>query len=253
MSFWNLSNNESAAGSTQSYEVPQNNFDPIPEGSSVLAIAEKCAWAFEDENNHSAGSEYIEVTWSVLDPSEFKNRKIKQKLYVLDGGRNSKNPVEKFAQKKDRALKFLAAIDFHSGKKLSKIGGKPTDAQLASVTGKPIIITLGEYAMAYTNRNTGEEGVSRGNHVIGIHSKAEREVSISEAAPVKPSGGNGGGNSRGRASDDGFGSGGGGGMRPNNGGGGGYYPRDDDFGRNPASRVGNNGSHHNDLDDEIPF
>ena len=41
MGFWNLSDGEDAAKTGAEYEIPGGNMDPIPAGSSVLAMIDE--------------------------------------------------------------------------------------------------------------------------------------------------------------------------------------------------------------------
>ena len=66
MSFWDLSDNSSAANTGTEYEVPGGNMEPIPEGSSVLAACDEAKW-----DRKATGEEYISLRWSVLSPDEY--------------------------------------------------------------------------------------------------------------------------------------------------------------------------------------
>lgn len=143
MSFWDLSDGTNAADNKQTeYEIPSGgNFDPIPEGSSVLAMVDEAKWDTKDE------SEFLSLRWVILAPDEYKNRKVFQKLWVSDTDPQAKD-ADKAAKKRDRACRMLAAIDENAGGKLTSKHGKPTDEILTGcLTNKPMIIRLGVWEM----------------------------------------------------------------------------------------------------------
>ena len=102
MSFWNLSDGGDASQDAQTeYEIPSGNLDPIPDGSSVLAMIDEAKW---DSKNDA---DYISLRWSVLSPDEYKNRKVFQKLWVTDDDPMAKDEA-KAAKKRDKAPRTLA-------------------------------------------------------------------------------------------------------------------------------------------------
>ena len=143
MSFWDLSDGENAAETAQTeYEIPGGgNFDPIPDGSSVLAMVEEAKWTDKD------GADFVSLRWTVLSPDEYKNRKIFHKLWVTDDDPSAKD-ADKAAKKRDKARRMLAAIDANAGGKLAQKPGKPTDETLTGcLTNKPMIIRLAVWEM----------------------------------------------------------------------------------------------------------
>ena len=191
--FWNLSDGGTAADTGTDYEVPGGgNFDPIPDGSSVLAMIDEAKW---DEKNEA---EYISLRWTVLSPDEYKNRKVFQKLWVTDDDPSAKDR-EKAAKKRDKARRMLAAIDANAGGKLTAKPGKPTDESLtACLTNKPMIIRLAEWEV----KDAQSGDMIRGNWVQAVAPKS-KGIDVKAASPKasKPSGGvSAGGN--GGASDE---------------------------------------------------
>jgi hypothetical protein len=142
VSFWDLSTGENSANTGQEYEVPGGNLDPIPAGSSVLAIIDEAKW-----ERKQTGEEFISLRWSVVSPDEYKNRKIFHKCWVTDLDPQAKDEA-KAIQKRDKARRMLAAIDANAGGKLTAQEGKPSDDSMAlHLCNKPMIITLMEWSM----------------------------------------------------------------------------------------------------------
>jgi len=125
--FWdNIESNETA-------DMGGGNFTPMPEGTQVLASIAEVEWT------NYEGDTYISAQWDVLKPDEFNNRKVFQKIKVLD-----QDP-----KKAEKAKKMLAAIDKNaSGGKLMALGKKPTDMDLIrNLVGKPMVLKLGVWEM----------------------------------------------------------------------------------------------------------
>lgn len=126
MSFWDTSDGETiTTDNTDTTFDGGGNFDPIPDGTVLVAAPTEAKW---DEYD---GEEYINLRWDVLD-GEFKGRVIFHKVKVM-----SDNP-----KSRDRALRMLATIDANSGGKLLSVQGKPSDVQLASLCDKPMEIRV---------------------------------------------------------------------------------------------------------------
>ena len=191
MSFWDLSDNSSAANTGTEYEVPGGNMTPIPEGSSVLAMVDEAKW-----ERKPTGEEYVSLRWTVVSPDEYKNRKVFHKLWVTDFDPSAKDEAKGIA-KRDKARKMLAAIDANAGGKLTAKSGKPTDDDLAlALMGKPMIITLMIWAVH--DRQSG--GTVEGNWVSAVAPKTKGiDVKEAKARPAPGQSGFGGGASRGGA------------------------------------------------------
>lgn len=178
MSFWDLSDGGNAAeAASDEYEIPSGNLDPIPDGSSVLAMIDEAKW---DERD---GADYISLRWTVLAPDEFKNRKIFHKLWVTDDDPNAKDE-DRARKKRDKARRMLAAIDANAGSKLARKSGVPTDEQLTMcLTNKPMVIKCMEWSMP--DRDQPGQFV-RGNWIAAVAPKA-KGIDVKDARPAPQS------------------------------------------------------------------
>jgi hypothetical protein len=169
MSFWNTSSGEDAAKTGGEYEVA-TSMEPIPEGSSVLAMIDEAKW-----DQTANADEYVSLRWNVLAPEQFKNRKVFQKLWVTDHDPNAKDSTKAIA-KTDKARKMLAAIDANAGGKLTAKDARPTTDDLTmALCDKPMVITLGVW-----ESNQGGNG---GNWVMAVAPKSkELKVGTAKAA-----------------------------------------------------------------------
>ena len=173
MGFWNLSDGEDAAKTGAEYEIPGGSMEPIPEGSSVLAMVDEAKWATTQNN----AEEYVSLRWTVLAPDEFKNRKVFQKLWVTDHDPNAKDHAKAIA-KTDKARKMLAAVDANAGGKLTAKDAKPSNDDLAmALMDKPMVITLGVW-------ESNQPGGSGGNWVMAVAPK-NKALKIGDKAPAK--------------------------------------------------------------------
>lgn len=112
---------------TDSFDAGGGAFEPIPEGTQVVAMASEAKWdSYQGEN-------YINMKWEVID-GEYKNRILFQKIKV----------EESDSKKRDKAIKMLGAIDSIFGGVLMTAGERPTDMSLAqNLCNKPIALKLG--------------------------------------------------------------------------------------------------------------
>lgn len=174
--FWGLSEGGSATeNTTGSFDVGGGNMQPIPSGTNVLAAIDEAKW------DASGRAKYISLRWSVLQPEEFENRKVFQKLWVSDP--DPRGDIGKAAAKRDKAKLMLAAIDSNAGGKLLAKPVMPTDeAMTLHLTNKPMIVEVMLWEMQ--DAMTGE--MNRGNWVKRVESKATGKVSSpSEIAKSK--------------------------------------------------------------------
>lgn len=174
--FWNTSEGDNVASKKDtSFEIEGGgNLEPIPDGSSVLALVEEAKWDEKD------GAEYITVRWSVMRPQTYENRKVFQKLWVTDDDPGAKS-ADKAAKKRDKALRMLAAIDTNAGGRLTKVAGRPENEDLAAaLVGKPMVIKVMLWEIE--DRQTGE--TIRGNWVSAVSPKS-KGVEVAEAAAPK--------------------------------------------------------------------
>lgn len=161
--FWNTSTGESAVteAAAGSFDAGSGgDFEPIPAGTKVLAMPEAAKWRTVKDSVE----DYVEVTWVILKPEAYQNRKIFHKLWVKDLDPNAKD-TDKAKAKKDKHLKMLAAIDANAGGKLSKLNGAPTDDHLSlALLNKPMVIGLGTWDDAETKK-------PKGNWVMSVAPK----------------------------------------------------------------------------------
>lgn len=204
MSFWNLSDGEDVkSNASGEFDAGGGRMEVIPDNTSVLAMIDEAKWDRTQEQQR-----YISLRWTVLAPEDFKNRKIFQKLWVLDDEPRAKDP----AKKRDKAKRMLAAIDTNAGGKLMAKEGVPTDETLtACLTNKPMVVKVMVWEMP--DRQTG--GTAQGNWIGAVSPKSSpvstpEEIEKAQAqmakrpapAPMQGGGGGGGGYSAGRMTLD---------------------------------------------------
>lgn len=169
MGFWDLSDGESANTGEKEYEQETGNLSPIPDGSSVLALIDEAKW----NETRDEQAEHISLRWSVIEPAEYANRKVFQKLWVTDDDPNVKDAA-KMEKKRDKAKRMLAAIDANAGGKLSKVPRRPSDDDLAlALTNRPMIIKCMVWEM----------GDNSGNWIAAVSPKS-KGVSVADAKPM---------------------------------------------------------------------
>ena len=174
MSFWDLSDGDTAANAEKEFEISSGNMEPIPDGSTVLAMIDEAKW------ENPKGAEYISLRWTVLQPEAYKNRKVFQKLWVTDDDPNTKDG-DKAAKKRDKARRMLAAIDANAGGKLTQKPGKPTDESLtAYLTNKPMVIKCMVWSL------TGDNGEEISGNWIAAVAPKDKGIHVSDARPPKP-------------------------------------------------------------------
>lgn len=184
MSFWDLSDNSSAAQTGTDYEIPGGNLDPIPAGSSVLAMPDQVQWR-ETPPEKGPVARYIEIRWNVIQPKQYENRKIFHKLWVTDFDPNAKDQ-RKATEKRDKARRMLAAIDANAGGKLTQSPGVPDDNAIGmALVNKPMVITLMEWES--------NQGGGGGNWVSAVAPKSKpTEIKPAKAKPAQSGGYSGG-------------------------------------------------------------
>lgn len=174
MSFWNLSDGEDAkSNTTGEFDAGGGRMEVIPDNTSVLAAIDEAKWDRTVDQDR-----YISLRWTVLAPEEFKNRKIFQKLWVLDDEPRAKDP----AKKRDKAKRMLAAIDTNAGGKLLARNEMPTDESLTScLTNKPMVIKVMVWEMP--DRQTGQ--TAQGNWIGAVSPKASPVSTPDEIAKAQ--------------------------------------------------------------------
>lgn len=180
MGFWDLSDGESAATGEKEYEQETGNLDPIPDGSSVLAIIDEAKWG-ETRDDHA---EFVSLRWSVMEPAEYANRKVFQKLWVTDDDPNVSDAA-KMDRKRDKAKRMLAAIDANAGGKLARKAARPTDDDLAlALTNKPMIIKCMVWEMGDNKGNWIAAVAPKSKGIDVKEAKAKPATTSSRAAPA---------------------------------------------------------------------
>jgi hypothetical protein len=173
MSFWNLSDGDDAKNTDGAFDAGGGRMEIIPDSTSVLAAIDEAKWDRTADQDR-----FISLRWTVLAPEEFKNRKIFQKLWVLDDEPRAKDP----AKKRDKAKRMLAAIDTNAGGKLLTRSDMPTDESLTlCLTNKPMVVKVMVWEMP--DRNTG--GMAKGNWVGAVSPKATPISSSEEIAAAQ--------------------------------------------------------------------
>jgi hypothetical protein len=108
------------------------------------------------------GEQKIKLSWSVLQPEEFKGRKVFQNIKVFDS----------IPEVSAKARKMLAAIDFNAGGKLLESGQTPDDMSLtAALSMKQMVLRLAVWEM----------NAKAGNWVTSVAAKG---TSTPQAAPA---------------------------------------------------------------------
>ena len=148
MSFWNLSDNTDATSTGGQFETGGGDIEPIPAGTSVLAAPD------EAKVDDYQGERFISLRWAVLQPAEYANRKIFQKIRVWDND----------SKKSDKAKRMLAAIDTNAGGKLMASGRAPDDESLTvALVNRPMVLKLQVWEMDRDDGTT-----ARGNWVSAV-------------------------------------------------------------------------------------
>lgn len=171
--FWDLSDGKSAAtDKSTEFDGGGGNMEPIPDGSSVMAMIDEAKW------DHKDNAEYISLRWTVIQPDAYKNRKVFQKLWVTDDDPGA-NGADKAAKKRDKARRMLAAIDANAGGRLTSKPGKPSDEDMTMhLTNKPMVIKCMIWEVE--DRTTRE--TIRGNWVAAVAPKTT-PTHIAEGKP----------------------------------------------------------------------
>ena len=146
MSFWDLSDGGSAAEATTTYDSNGGDFELIPNGSYVLAIAEKAVWKTDKDQDNRAvdGTRRVSIQWSIMKPESLENRKVFHNLWVDDFNPYSLakgQDAAKTKRNKDRTA--LATIDANAGGNLTRTNDAPTDETLSMhLCNKPMVIVI---------------------------------------------------------------------------------------------------------------
>ena len=164
MSLWATSDGQSAQQTEGKFEMGGGEIAPIPDGTSVLAIAE------EAKNDEYQGNQFIKVKWRISKPAEYANRVIFQKVQVFD----------KDSAKSDKAKRMLAAIASNAGGGLfssmeQRKEQMPSDMSLAQLCNRPMVLKLGVWEL--------DDKSKSGNWVQAV-SPAKAGTAAPAAAPA---------------------------------------------------------------------
>lgn len=131
MSFFTLSTGK-ALETTGTMEMGGGDIAPIPKNTNVLAMCDEAKWdEYQDDK-------YISLRWTIMQPAEYANRKIFQKIKILESD----------VTKRDKAMAMLGAIDTNAGGHLQAAGVQPTDQSLiAALANKPMVLQLQVWEM----------------------------------------------------------------------------------------------------------
>jgi len=164
MGFFTLSDNSNAAETGGQFETGGGDIEPIPSGTTVLAAPDEAK--IDDYN----GEQFISIRWVVLQPAEYANRKIFQKVRVYDSD----------SKKSDKAKRMLAAIDTNAGGQLLASGEAPDDHNLTvALVNKPMMLKLQVWEIEKEDGS----GKMRGNWVSAVAPRNGQGPAATQAAP----------------------------------------------------------------------
>lgn len=164
MSFWDIPSDEMPTDGN--FETGGGDIEPIPAKTKVLAAPDEAKW---DEYQ---GDRYISLRWAVMQPAEYKNRKIFQKIRVMDSD----------PKKAQKAKRMLAAIDHNAGGKLVASGQEPDDRLLTTcLVNKPMVLSLQVWEL-----ETDDGSMKRGNWVSAVGPRNGAPAKAAEPAPQAP-------------------------------------------------------------------
>ena len=127
---------QKATASTGKFEM--GGGEPIPDNTDALAAIDEIKWSEYE------GQRYISARWAIMLPDEYKNRKVFQKIRVLEPDTN----------KADKARRMLAAIDANAGGGLLVSNEEPTDMSLMqNLANKAMVIKIMVWEMNGNNGN----------------------------------------------------------------------------------------------------
>jgi hypothetical protein len=168
MSFWNVEDLET----TGQYESATGDIEPIPKNTQVKAAIDEAKWDADND-----GNEYISLRHTVLAPTDYKNRKIFQKLWVLANHPYNKEPEKKA----DKDKRMLAAIAANCGGGLLKLKGRPSDEDLQkNLLQKPMALMLQVWEMEK------DDGTKASGNWISAVSPLKAKAPEPKPEPVAP-------------------------------------------------------------------
>lgn len=156
--FWNDDTEEASSGK---YDSGSNDFEVIPKGTKVLfAIDEVKVEETEKET-------YINTRWVVMQPEQYKNRKVFHKIRLWDADQ----------KKAEKAGKLIKAIDANAGGKLRTYGRSPDewndDLLSRALLNKPMLGTLGVWEL--------QDKSASGNWIMAVEPKGKVDAPTQKA------------------------------------------------------------------------
>jgi len=128
-------------------------FEPIPNNTNLLVVADAAEWKSYE------GVRSISITWVVLAPAAYKNRKVFQSIKVFDAD----------SAKQKRARTMLKAVDMNCGGQLALLQSEPADVDLMkAIMGKQIVIKVQKWEIKDEQGNIEKDG----NWVSAVSPKA---------------------------------------------------------------------------------
>jgi|SRR5690606_33225063 len=156
--FWTLSDGKKAE---QTDKFDAGAIDVLPDNTDVLAVIEEAGW----KSGFEGAPDVINLRWSVLKPDTLKNRKVFQKLKVM----------ERDPKVSDKAKRMLMAIDTNAGGKLAKLDHEPEDHELMmALMNKPMVLKIKVWEM---------DG-KKGNWVAAVSPAKKKAAEPVATAPV---------------------------------------------------------------------
>jgi len=147
--FWLVDDKEVKSGDF----TLQGKVEVIPSNTNCIAMIEEAKWdEYKDE-------EYISLKWKVLQPAEYKNRVIFQKIKVYENDEN----------KAKKAQNMLLAINYNAKGNLHELQGAPTATELQkALCNKLMQINVQVWKMQ------GDDGSDReGNWIAAVKPKGD--------------------------------------------------------------------------------
>lgn len=166
MSFFTLSDGNVA--SDDKFEMG-GSMAPIPKDTELLSAIDEAKW---DEYQ---GEQYISLRWSVMQPQEYANRKVFQKVKINNADTATA----------DKAKRMLFAIDMNAGGKIAALGRVPADQDLMmALCNKPMIIKVGVWE-SYPKGADGKDDKTQAPTKNGnwVQAVSPRNGNVAQVAP----------------------------------------------------------------------
>jgi hypothetical protein len=136
MSFWKTSDG-AAVKQANEYSSGGGAIAPIPDRTGVVIVIDEIGFS------EVKGSKCVATRWSILEPQEYKNRKIWKKLWLIDTSPYIEDKELALEKQKDNWKMFTAIDHLVNGGELYAIEN-PTDTDLqSSLMSKPMHAIIG--------------------------------------------------------------------------------------------------------------